>query len=343
MVIGFDTSPLSGGHAGRGTGSYTRNLFQGLRDYAPDVSIVPFGNDVLSVPVDAIHYPYFDPFFLTLHPKQKTPFVCTVHDLIPLVYKDHFPAGIRGTFKWNIQKRNLKKASSIITDSEISKKDIVNILDIDESHVHVVYLAPGEEFIPQSKERIDSLKKKYHLPDEYLFYVGDVNWNKNIHSLLSLVSSVKIPIVLAGSVFLHDELVETQEIRKHIHRLGIESYIVTPGYIPAEELPVFYAGALLYVQLSFAEGFGLPVLESMACGTPALVSGSSSLREIAGPAVLVDPYNIEDIIDGAKKALSQERKTASKRAIAWAKKFSWKQTVEQTVAVYNHVVSNRSK
>jgi glycosyltransferase involved in cell wall biosynthesis len=342
MVIGFDTLPLSGGHAGRGTGSYTRNLFQGLRAYAPDVSIVPFNNEVLSESVDLIHYPYFDPFFLTLHPKQKTPFVCTVHDLIPLVYKDYFPAGIRGTLKWNVQKRNLKKASSIITDSEISKKDIVNILGIDESHVHVVYLAPGEEFIPQSKERIDSLKEKYHLSDEYLLYVGDVNWNKNIHSLLSLVSSVKIPIVLAGNVFLNSELVETQKIRKHIHALGIESFVITPGYIPAEELPVFYAGALLYVQLSYAEGFGLPVLESMACGTPALVSSTSSLREIAGPAIQVDPYNMEDIIDGAKKALSEERKTASKTAIAWAKRFSWKQTVKQTVDVYKQVVSKNS-
>lgn len=339
MVIGFDTSPLSGDHAGRGTGSYTRNLFQGLRDYANNLSIVPFHNEMLSESVDVIHYPYFDPFFLTLHPKQNIPFICTVHDLIPLVYKEHFPPGIRGTLKWNIQKRNLKKASSIITDSEISKRDIVRILGIAESCVHVVYLAPGEEFTTQPKERIDSLKNKYHLPHEYLLYVGDVNWNKNIHSLLSLVSSLKIPIVFAGNVFLNSELVEVKEIRKHIQKLNIESLVMTPGYIPSEELPILYAGALLYVQLSYAEGFGLPVLEAMACGTPALVSSTSSLHEIAGPAVQVDPYERESILSGAKQALAQERKKASESAISWAKKFSWKQTVQETVNVYKKVAT----
>src|SRR4030066_391797 len=131
MKIALDISPLGSRHKFRGTGSYTQSLKNALIKYFPQYEYISF----IKLPkkfksADLIHFPYFDPFFLTLPMMRKLPTVVTVHDLIPLLFPQNFPAGFKGKIKWQIQKNILKRVNAVITDSESSKKDIVRLTGI---------------------------------------------------------------------------------------------------------------------------------------------------------------------------------------------------------------------
>lgn len=336
MKIGFDISPLIGGHAGRGTGTYTRNLLKSLEKESHASNIIQFSKQI-PPQADIIHYPYFDPFFLTLSFRQPKPFVVTVHDLIPLVHKEHFPVGLRGELKWNIQRRLVVRAKAIITDSFSSKKDIVDILQYPDERVHVIYLAPGKEFSPQNKEDIHAVMKKYKLPKTYVLYVGDINWNKNIPTLIQAVAHINVPLVLVGKAFLDETLSEMKEIHETMNKTNSNDLIYKLGYVSDNELAALYSGAAVCVQVSLAEGFGLPVLESMACGTTVVVSSRSSLAEIAGPSIVINPDDYMSIASGIKEAL--KRPVAKHLLTAWASKYSWKETAKQTLEVYSNVLS----
>ena len=336
MNIGLDISPLTTSHAGRGTGTYTKHLLESLQKYSKTCTLVPFKGDIPSN-VDLVHIPYFDPFFLTLPRTIHVPFIVTVHDLIPIVYKKHFPVGLRGNIKWIIQKKILQKASAIITDSYASKKDIVQELHVPESRVFVSYLAPGAEFSPVDKENRMNIRQKYSLPDEFLLYVGDVNWNKNIPNLIKAIYQTNIPLVLIGKAFLNEGLQEVKIINSIIKEYKAENTIIKLGFVPQEDLPSVYSVATVCVQVSIAEGFGLPILEAMACGTPCVVSSTSSLVEIAGPSVLVDPFNVNSIVNGIKEAVN--KKWNQKELMLYARHFTWEKTAQETITIYNKCLS----
>jgi len=186
MHIAINDSPLSSGHSARGVGVYTKLLIESLRKYVPEHSYTLFTRPE-NIPKDAdvVHYPFFDPFFLTLPLRKFRPTVVTVHDLIPLVFPSHFPKGIRGSIKWQIQKMALRGVSHIITDSDTSKNDVAAIVGFPKERIHTVYLAASSAF----SKPIPS-KTKLHLPKMYVLFVGDVNWNKNVYGLLDVVSSL---------------------------------------------------------------------------------------------------------------------------------------------------------
>lgn len=336
MNIGLDISPLTSSHAGRGTGTYTKQLLESLQKYSETCILIPFKGDIPSN-VDLVHFPYFDPFFLTLPRNIHVPFIVTVHDLIPIVYKKYFPVGLRGNIKWFIQKKTLQKATAIITDSYASKKDIVQALHVPESRVFVSYLAPGAEFIPADKDKKKFIRDKYSLPEKFLLYVGDVNWNKNIPNLIKAISQSDIPLVLVGKAFLNDGLQEVKIINSLIKECKAENTIIKLGFVPQEDLPLVYSVATVCVQVSIAEGFGLPILEAMACGTPCVVSSSSSLVEIAGPSVLVDPFNVNSIVNGIKEAV--HKKWNQKELMSYARQFSWEKTAQVTLTIYKKCLS----
>jgi glycosyltransferase involved in cell wall biosynthesis len=340
MRIGFDISPLVGGHAGRGTGTYTRLLLDGLKQYGKDLEIVEFGqNKPLSTFVDLIHYPYFDPFLLTLPIQKSKPTVVTVHDLIPIAYAKHFPRGVKGELKWQVQRYSLRSASAILTDSVASKNDIVSLVPFDKDKVSVVYLAPGKEFTLKSKNDQERVRAKYRLPRQYMLYVGDVNWNKNIPGLIHAAEQIDVSLVLVGKAFLDDNIAEVQELNSLINSLSVNDRIVRLGLVLGDDLAAIYSAAGVYVQPSYAEGFGLPVLESMACGTIPVVANATSLKEIAGPSILVDPNYPKDIAGGIKKALSLNKEAYIDKLIAWVKTYTWEKTAKETVEVYKSIVS----
>ena len=184
MKIAFNISPLKTGHAARGIGMYTKYLKEALLRYYPENEYVFFeNNNFIGRNLDIIHYPFFDPFFLSLPLWKKTKTIVTVHDLIPLLFPEHFPAGLRGALKWQIQKLSLFGCVGVITDSFSSKKDIVRLTGISEKKVHVVYLAAGEEFkkINVDKTTKERLKKQYHLPDKFIL-------DKNKEEYLDLIN-----------------------------------------------------------------------------------------------------------------------------------------------------------
>lgn len=345
MNIALDISPLKVGHflqhRVRGTGFYLENLKQSLQRYYPSDNYVFFTRGQ-SIPnnVDLVHYPYFEPFFLTLPIFTKKKFVVTVHDLTPLAFPKYFPSGIKGKIKWTIQKRALRKSSAIITDSYSSKRDIVRFAGVPEGKVSVAYLAAGEEF-RIDKGILGQVKKKYGLPDKFALYVGDVTWNKNLPALIDAARIAKVSLVIVGQAiaqevfdknnFWNRDLVKVKKLTEE------NSNVFVLGFVEKEELVALYNGATVFVMPSFYEGFGLPILEAMSCGCPVITSGEGSTREVAGEAaVYTNAYDVSTIARDLEKVFADEnlRKKLSEKGIIQAEKFSWEKTADETMKVY---------
>lgn len=340
MRIAIDTTPLQTGHKLRGTGFYTKQFIEALQEYESKYSYYFFTRgQIVPKNVDLVHYPYFEPFFLTLPFAKNKPTVVTVHDLIPIAYPKHFPKGIRGEIKWQIQKASLRTVRAVITDSKASQEDIEKLTGFPSDQTYVVYLAPSAVFRPASG--------RLKLPRRFVLYVGDVNWNKNIPGLLQAFNMAQksiqdLKLVLVGAQFLNEKLVETREINKIIDELHLDKEVIRLGFVKDEELAVIYSLASVYVQPSFAEGFGFPILEAMACGCPVAASNVSSLKEIAGPSRLFDPTKSEDISKGILDVLKKsgsEREKLIKEGGKWLERFSWKNVAHETVAVYEKALA----
>lgn len=333
--VAFNTSPLTSPHAGRGTGTYTRNLLQSLLS-VPDIVVTQF-TDRVPQNVDLIHYPFFDPFLLTLPRFRSVPRVVTVHDLIPLVYPSHFPRGFRGEIKWQIQHFLLRGVERILTDSIASKTDIHRIVPYPEDRIDVVYLAPQEQFQRQSNEETLRVREKYNLPKQYCLYVGDINWNKNIPGMIRALAPIALPLVLVGKAFTRKDTPEILEINSVIEEERMNGKIYRLGFVPEEDLPGIYACATVTIVPSFVEGFGLPVLEAMACGCPVAVSNTSSLTEISGPSISFDPRKNESIRDAVRTIIEGDRRQLTKDYEDWVKRFSWEKAAKETVEAYKKV------
>lgn len=336
--------PPLAGHGHRGIGIYAQELLRALKD-RNDITVQQIAPVGSMESADVIHYPYFDPFFLTLPYHHSSPFIVTVHDLIPIVYPGEFPSGIRGWIKWHVQKHLLRKASLVITDSYASKRDIIQCTGVADAKIKVIYLGVDPSFFPDtSPETSKTIRKRFKLSKGFILYVGDVNYNKNIPGLLlafeTVAKTCDLDLVLVGKGFItpspHKDLIDQQ-----IQILHLQSRVRTVGYVSHEELRGLYSLATCYVHPSIAEGFGLPVLEAMACGCPVVCSGSTSLGEIAaGVSVGVDPNAAPDIARGIGETANNEslRLSLREKGIMHAKQFTWKKTAQETVEAYKSVV-----
>ena len=349
MIIAIDVSPLNNGHKVRGVGFYLEHLKKSLLTYYSEHTYVFFSNrKEIQENIDLIHYPYFEPFFITLPFFEKSKRIITVHDLTPLVFPKHFPAGIKGNLSWKMQKVNLKMSDAIITDSFSSQKDITKFTGIKKEKIYVGYLAADEEFrqLSDRENKINTLKKKYHLPEKFVLSVGDVTWNKNLPRLLKAIEQSAIPLVMVGKTLVeknydktnpwNKDLVEVQKL------IQTNKKIITLGFIPTEDLITLYNAATVFIMPSLYEGFGLPVLEAMQSGCPVITTKEGSLPEIAGDAaVYVDAYDSENIAKGIHEVFENKKlqETLIKKGFDQAKKFTWKKTAEQTIAAYKGVLS----
>ncbi len=341
MKVAIDASPLKSGHSVRGIGSYTQELTKNLKTI-PQVELIPFDNgDIPSA--DITHYPYFDLFFHTLPIIKKQKRIVTIHDVIPLIFPDRFPSGIKGYINLFFQKKALKNTDFIICDSRTSKNDIADKLLVPKEKIEVIYLAASSSFKKiDDVKRFNSVKHKFKLPQNFALYVGDVNWNKNLRNLISSLKVSKIPLVMVGAAIVDNKVPQTQALIRLIKRLNLEDKIIRTGFVDEDDLVSIYNLARATILPSFYEGFGLPVLESMACGTPVICSDNSSISEIAGShAIFCEPQDPQDI---ARKTLSvlqmspKSRNTLSNKLINHAATFSWQKTARQTVAVYKKVL-----
>jgi len=353
MIIGIENTPLISPHKARGVGFYTKRLIEALENLArknKDFSIKTDSYKSLASEADLIHFPFFSPLFLTLPLFKKKPTVVTVHDLIPLKFPKHFPKGVRGSLKWQIQKFSLKSAKAIITDSLSSKKDIVKLAGIKKEKIFVIYLAADEVFKPiQNKRYLEKLKKRYNLPQKFVLYVGDFNFNKNVNLLTESCLQLNYPLIIVGR-----QALQPAKEKSHIENQSLLKFqesakenpekIIRLGFVPTDDLVGIYNLATIYVQPSIAEGFGLPVLEAMACGCPVITSQKTSLGEIAGQKALsIDPYNKNDLVKAIENCWQKPflRKKLSSLGIKQAAKFSWEKTARKTLNVYKGVYEKR--
>ncbi|KKU10085.1 MAG: Group 1 glycosyl transferase [Candidatus Woesebacteria bacterium GW2011_GWB1_45_5] len=323
LKAAIDSAPLTSGHGVRGVGFYTRNLIEALGDR---VDAVDFRTADLTK-YDVVHYPYFDLFSRTLPAREPTKSVVTVHDVIPLIYPDHYPPGIRGKINFSLQKKSLKNADAIITDTETSKKDICRFLEVEPDKVSVVYLAPRKIFRPiADNQLLTAVQKKFNLPKSFVLYVGDVNYNKNIPNLVKACKIAKLPLIIVGKQAKEIEKLDLSHPELSHLRNVDWSGVIRPGFVSDEDLAVIYNLATLYVQPSFYEGFGFPVLEAVSSGTPVVAARIQSLVEIAdGAATFVDPQDPKDIAEGFKNPVKNPK---------LPRLYSWEKTAKETLGVY---------
>lgn len=357
MKIAINDLPLKNSHKYRGIGYYTNQLLESLKE-EDSLEIQQFTRLSDIRDADIIHYPWFDLFFHTLPIRRRLPTIVTIHDVMPLIFPQHYPVGFKGKINFILQRIALSSCQYIITDSEVSRKDIIKYLKIEEKKVAVIPLATDQKFqVLKDESKLLYIKRKYQLPDQFLMYVGDANWIKNLpfliqgfRQLLKSPALDKVKLVLVGGVFLknvedinHPELESLKLINKLIKKYGIEDKIIRPGQIGDEELVIFYNLASLYVQPSLYEGFGLPILQAFACGTPVISSDRGSLIEVGGQAaVYFDPTSLSQFTSLIQELLqnSSLRSKLSKLGFKQVSRFSWKKVADETKLIYLKAIKN---
>lgn len=271
-----------------------------------------------------------------LMPVKNVPSVLTIHDLIYKIFPEHHK-------KLNYWYLNYampiftKRADAIITISESSKRDIIEHYNTPPEKVHVIYEAPAKHFKPQSPEKVEGVRQKYNLPEQYLLVVGTIEPRKNYSRLVETLVRLRekhkdLTLVVVGARgWLVDDFFQT------IDNLNANEFVIFPGYVPDEDLPAVYAGATISVMSSVYEGFGLPILEAMASGSVVACSNTSSLPELGGTvAQYFDPYNVDHMVNVLDKVLddSDLRQNLVTQGLVHVKKFSWQKTAQETLHVY---------
>ena len=348
--IGFVMPPIEG-HRARGTGTYYDNLLNYLmKDKRLSLREVRLGEPAFEF--DLLHYPYFDPFFITmplLGTVKKIPNIVTVHDMIPHKYPQYFRVGLRGLFKWSIQKTSLQRAKAIITDSGQSKTDIIKFTGIKSDKISVIPLAASEVYKRiNDRDLLVAPLKKYKLPQNFILHVGDLNYNKNIDGLLSAFSRfimeyTDFHLILIGKGFIAPSASLKLFLQK-VKILNLEKKVIRLSGLELNDLVAVYNLSRMYVQPSFDEGFGLPVLEAFASGTPVISSKGGSLPEVAGNGALYfNPYNSDEILSAMKKVIMDYdlRKSLIEKGKIQLQKFSWEKTAEKTADLYFQVLNIR--
>lgn len=347
MKIAFNNLALKTGHQARGVGVYTKQLLQALRQ-KKGMEIYEFADISKVREVDLVHHPFFDFFQRTLPLTCNFPRVVTIHDVIPLIFPRYYPPGPCGFLNNFWQKWALRNVQAIITDSESSKKDIASYLGVDPEKIFSVYLAAAHHFKPLKNQNfLEKVKEQYHLPKVFALYVGDVNWNKNLVNMAKACKKIGMELVMVGKSFEQRENLDHTELRsfqEFLKEFGSDFAIHILGFVADEDLVAFYNLATVTLLPSFYEGFGLPILESQACGTPVVTSRISSMPEVAGNgALFVDPYNIESISQAIKEIIQDKlvRNNLIKMGFDNMTRFSWKKTADKTIDVYSKVIHQK--
>ena len=284
--------------------------------------------------LDIIHSPENATLFVNLKNQKK---IITVHDIRPYLFPELGITGVR--YKFALP-RTLKTADKIITDSNSTKKDLINYFNIPEEKIKVILLAADEKFEVLNNEKINEVKQKFNLDFPFVLYVGILTKHKNIPTLIKAFYKIKKEDIKHKLVIAGTKRGKYKEIFETIDKLNLQNDIVFTGYISDEDLPALYNAADLFVYPSLFEGFGLLPLESMACGTPVITSNTSSLPEVVGDAgIMIDPHDVDRLADAMHEVLSNDRlrEDMIKKGLERAKMFSWEKCAKETLKVYEEV------
>lgn len=282
--------------------------------------------------LDHVSLPFFN---------KRGKLVITIHDIITFIFPEFFTWKHRKIVNFMLPKM-LARADKLIADSHSTKNDLSQFFKIDDKKITVIHLGLEERFKIVSFQEIEKIRKKYHIKDDYILFVGVLEPRKNIVSILGALSILKQTgklrgrkLVVAGKTgWLF------KEIFKKVQESKLEKDVIFTGFVNEEDLPALYSGALFSVFPSLYEGFGLPVLEAMGCGTPVITSKVSSLPEVVGDAaILVDPMNIEELAWRMEMLCesSDLREELGKKGLERSKLFSWEKTAQKTLEVYKEL------
>ena len=330
---------------------YTTHLDE-LRARVPfeRAHIVPLWPDVsflripLAMPITArkqgasvLHVSYIAP------PYCPCPTVVTVHDLSYVLFPHFFSLRDRLLLS-TLVPISLRRAAKVIAVSQRTKEDLLEYYHLPESQVAVTYEAASEAFQPiENDALLTEVKEKYGLHEPFILTIGNLQPRKNLARLVKAYAGLRKegfahPLVIVGQAYW-----QTSDIYRAVKEHGLEDQVVFTGYVPDVDLPLLYNAADLFTFVSLYEGFGLPVLEAMACGTPVVSSRGGSLPEVVGDAgVLVDPLDVEGITQAMAEVLSQPQLASQLRAkgLKQAASFSWRRMAEETLRVYEEVAGD---
>lgn len=270
--------------------------------------------------------------------------VITVHDLIPYILPETVGKGYLSKFLKEMPKI-INIADAIITVSECSKRDILKFFPIDKNKIFVTPLAADKKYRPMDKELCrNKIKSEYNIDKPFILYVGGFSSRKNVSSLIDAFCRVyknldsDHDLVIVGSN--KDEL---ENLKSLCSNLSVSKNIKFTGFVRESMMPIFYNASDLFVYPSLYEGFGLPPLEAMSCGTPVITSDISSIPEVTGDsAILIDPNDIESLMYSIEAILNEAsiQNELSLKGLKRSKSYSWEKTSEETLKIYNKILNS---
>lgn len=291
--------------------------------------------------IDLLHCPYWaNPLW------SPWPTVVTVHDVIQFVLPEYAWRKISRAY-FGIVSASARRAQAVITVSECSKGDIMKILGLPAERIHVIGNAVDASFYPiRDAWQLANVRERYGIAPRFVLYFGGFDMRKNVRRIIEAYSYLpeslrrEYQLVIAGR-YQHLGHPLFPDPRETVSRLGLERYVIFTGQIREQDKAPLYSAATVYMFPSLYEGFGMTVLEAMACGTPVVTSNLSALPEVVGDAgVLVDPYDAEQISRALAELLENQgrREELSRRGLERARRFTWPQVADQTVRVYKQIL-----
>ena len=288
------------------------------------------------------------------------PYVVTIHDMSRLLYQDRV-SGWRNNLRLFLFRRGLLRADRIIAVSCATRRDVENLLNIPSSRIRQIYNAPDprfEQHSPASDARAAGpetrdferrrILERYGISHPFLLYSGMIRPQKNIPRLIEAFASLRNELAEHPSyrelklIIIGDEISRFPGVRRAAIQYRVENAVRFLGFVPFDTLRVFYEAAEAFVFPSLYEGFGLPPLEAMACGTPVITSNLSSLPEAVGDAAMtVNPENVFDIARGIREVLLDRnlRDELRRKGFEQIRRFSWQRTAEEVLETYQDVAA----
>jgi glycosyltransferase involved in cell wall biosynthesis len=297
-----------------------------------------FPNNIKKEKIDIFHIPQNG---IGLSPDVDCKTVITIHDLIPY----RMPETVGRSYLMEFLKEVpslIESCDGIITVSEWSKQDILKFFAVDENKIYVTPLAADLKYMPLDKEMCRHvIQKRLNIKKPFLLYIGGFSPRKNVRSLIMAFAKIykefnsDYNLVIVGS--LRDE---GNALRELSEKLDMSSRIIFTDFLEEEILPTLYNAADVFVYPSLYEGFGLPPLEAMSCGTPVITSNVSSIPEVVNNAgILIDAYDTSNLINALGSIVNNDNLKAdlSKRGIERSKEYSWERTAQQTLKAYSDI------
>ena len=282
--------------------------------------------------IDLYHYPHFD-----LPLRTRVSSIITIHDLKYITHPEFFEGDrrLKSSLMKLMMAASIKRSIKVIAVSESTKRDLIGKLKIPEEKIEVIHEAVGDGYHPVPAPRCDEVLKKYGIPPPYILSVGELRPHKNIARLVRAFEKLEgnnHSLVIAGKRY--KDYSTPFEIAA---KIDPRKKIIFTGLVPEEDLPALYNGAELFVLFSLYEGFGLPVVEAMACGTPVVISNIESLCEVAGGAAMTaEPRSAVSLAQTMGEILNDSNLHAELKykSLERVKEFSWERAAEETIGVY---------